>query len=314
MAKIITPVVTILSKNEKPDYEGNKKVIDFLIKGGVDGILVLGSAGEFPNFSVSERLDFFKFYADYVNGRVELLAGTGCVNYEDTLYLSNAVYEMGYTPMIIGPYYFGVDQEKLFVYYDRLAKELKGDFYLYNYPQRTGHSIEPETIKRLLENNTNVIGLKDSVSEPGHTNMVFRAVEGHNFTVFSGYDDQFLSNIANNGGGGCIGAFSVIVPEIWSDLVRSANEGNFKKTQALFHLIQKLMPIYNLDTNCSLILKKLLVHRGVAVDDRAVFPFNQMSDEVFGKAKSILDEVLDEYLKVLIDSAIDEYITYRKGE
>lgn len=126
MAKIIAPVVTIFNEEEKPDYAGNKKVIDFLIEGGLDGILVLGSAGEFPDLNEQERLDFFRFYAEYVNGRVELLAGTGCIRYADTLALSNAVYELGYTPMVISPYYFEMDQEKLFVYYDRLAKDVKG--------------------------------------------------------------------------------------------------------------------------------------------------------------------------------------------
>ena len=143
MAKIIAPVVTIFNEEEKPDYADNKKVIDFLIEGGLDGILVLGSAGEFPDLNEQERLDFFRFYAEYVNGRVELLAGTGCIRYADTLALSNAVYELGYTPMVISPYYFEMDQEKLFVYYDRLAKDVKGDLYLYNFPPRTGHSIAP---------------------------------------------------------------------------------------------------------------------------------------------------------------------------
>jgi len=109
---------------------------------------VLGSAGEFPDLNEQERLDFFRFYAEYVNGRVELLAGTGCIRYADTLALSNAVYELGYTPMVISPYYFEMDQEKPFVYYDRLAKDVKGDLYLYNFPPRTGHSIAPETIRR----------------------------------------------------------------------------------------------------------------------------------------------------------------------
>jgi len=57
MAKIIAPVVTIFNEEEKPDYAGNKKVIDFLIEGGLDGILVLGSAGEFPDLNEQERLD-----------------------------------------------------------------------------------------------------------------------------------------------------------------------------------------------------------------------------------------------------------------
>ena len=133
------------------------------------------------------------------------------------------------------------------------------------------------------------------MSIPGHTNMVCRAVEGKPFTVYSGFDDQFLSNIANNGGGGCIGALSIIVPEIWSSLVKAANEKDFDRTFALYHLIQKLMPIYDMDTNCSLILKKLLVHRGLEISDRAVCPFNQMNAAIYQSAADLLDSVLAEY-------------------
>lgn len=296
MKKIITPVITVLDKNEKPDYEGNKKVIDFLINGGVDGILVLGSAGEFPNLSVEDRMDFMNFYSDYVKGRVELFAGTGCVSYQDTLKLSVAALKCGCTPMVIGPYYFGMDQEKLFIYYDRLAKEVGGDMYLYSYPPRTGHSIEPQTIRRLVENNPNIKGMKESISEPNHTNLICRAVEAYDFTVYSGYDDQFLSNAINDGGG-CIGALSIIVPELWRDLVWAYNTKAHEMTMKLFHLIQKLMPIYDMDTNCSLLMKKLLVHRGVEIDDRAVFPFNQISVDVVSKAEALLDSVLEEYYK-----------------
>ena len=56
MCKIVTPVVTVFDENEKPDYEGNKKVIDFLIERGVDGILVLGSSGEFTGLTKQEKL------------------------------------------------------------------------------------------------------------------------------------------------------------------------------------------------------------------------------------------------------------------
>ena len=295
MAKIIAPAVTIFDGQEKPDRAGNKAVIDFLIDSGLNGILVLGSTGEFPDLNEKERLEFFRFYAEYVNGRVELLAGTGCISYADTLALSNAVYDLGYTPMVISPYYFELDQEKLFVYYDRLAKNVRGELYLYNYPSRTGHSIAPETVRRLIDANPNIIGLKDSVSDPGHTNLVCRAVEGKSFTIYSGFDDQFLSNIANNGGGGCIGALAVIVPELWSALVDAANRKLFARTFALFHLIQRLMPIYDMDTNCSLLLKKLLVHRGLAISDRAVCPFNQIAPQVYQRAERLLDHVLSDF-------------------
>ena len=294
MAKIIVPVITVLDENEKPDYAGNRKVIDHLIRGGVDGILVLGSAGECPNFSVEDKLRYLEFYADHVDGRVELFAGSGCVSYADTLKLSKAALALGYTPMVIGPYYFGIDQEKLFLYYDRLAKDLQGDMYLYNYPARTGHSIDPETIRRLVQNNPNIKGLKDSVSDQGHTNMVFRAVEGYDFTVYSGFDDQFMPNVAN-GGAGCIGALSIIAPELWSGLIDAYNQEDHVRCRKLYHLIQKLMPLYNMDTNCSFLMKQLLVHRGVDIDPRAVFPFSQMDAQTLKAAQDLLDSVLKEF-------------------
>ena len=228
-----TPVVTVFDEKEKPDYEGNKKVIDFLIEGGVDGILVLGSSGEFTRLTKQQKHDFFKFYAGYTAGRTKLYAGTGSLNFEDTVALSNEVNEMGYEgAMVIGPCYYALDQEKIFVYYDTLAKSIKGNLYIYNFPARSGHSIAPETLKKLVENNTNIKGLKDSVSEPNHTNELMLAVEGHEFEMFSGFDDQFLYNLTSG---------------------------------------------------------------GVEISDRAIFPYNQMDEEVYKKAESLMDKVIEEY-------------------
>lgn len=298
--KIITPVVTAFDKNEKPDYEANKKIIDFLVKGGVDGILVLGSSGEFTGLTKQEKHDFFQFYADYTAGRVELYAGTGSLNFEDTAALSNEVLEMGYRgAMVIGPCYYALDQEKIFIYYDKLAKCMNGGkLFIYNFPARSGHSMAPETLKKLLEHNSNIVGLKDSVAEPNHTNLLLLAAEGHAFEMYSGFDDQFLYNLTS-GGMGCIGALSNIVPELWSDLVRSCREEKFERTMQLSQLTHELMPLYDMDSNFSLLFKKLMVHRGVAIEPTAIFPYNnQMKEETYKKAEALLDSVLEKYRKL----------------
>ncbi|WP_077612465.1 dihydrodipicolinate synthase family protein [Clostridium sp. Marseille-P2415] len=298
MYKIITPVVTVFDKHEKPDYEANKKVIDFLIEGGVDGILVLGSTGEFTGLSKKEKSDFFRFYAEYTNGRVELYAGTGSTNFEETVELSNEIYSMGYAaPMVIGPYYYGLDQEKLFIFYDTLAKCVKGDLYIYNFPARTGHSIAPKTVKKLLEANQNIVGLKDSVAEPNHTNLICLEAGAHPFLAYSGFDDQFLYNISS-GGNGCIGGLSNIVPEIWSDLVRAANEKDFDRSMKLSYLIHQLMPLYDMDSNFSLLFKKLMIQRGVDISPKAIFPFDQLEEEIYKNAGKLMDHVIDEYKKL----------------
>ena len=295
MYKIITPVVTVLDQHEKPDHEANKKVIDFLVNGGVDGILVLGSTGEFTGMDRQEKSDFFRFYAEYTAGRVELYAGTGSMNFQDTVTLSNEVCDMGYAgPMVIGPYYYGMDQEKLFIYYDTLAKSVKGSLYIYNYPARTGYSIAPSTVARLLEANPNIAGLKDSVSEPNHTNLICLAARGHSFDTYSGFDDQYLYNITS-GGNGCIGGLSNLVPEIWSALVKATNDKDFRRSMELSGLIHELMPLYDLDSNFSLLFKKVMNHRGLGIADRAIFPYNQMGDETFQRPVKLVDQVLEKF-------------------
>lgn len=295
MAKIIVPAITVFDDHEKPDYKANEKVIDFLIANGIDGILTLGSAGEFPGLTFEEKEDFLKFYTDYVKGRTELYAGTGSANFNDTVKLTKSANRMGYkAPLVIGPYYYALSQEKIFLFYDTLAKSVEGDLYIYNFPARSGHSVAPETVRKLVEANSNITGLKDSVPECNHTNLICLATEGKEFHTYSGFDDQFLYNLSS-GGDGCIGGLANVVPEIWSDLVRSANQNDFKRSIKLSYLIHKLMPLYDLDDNCSLLFKKLLVHRGVDIATTAVFPYNQMNDDIYQKAVKLLDDVLAEY-------------------
>lgn len=295
MAKIIVPVVTVFDHNGKPDYEDNKKVADYLIENGVDGILVLGSTGEFTELTVAEKRDFLAFYADYAGGRTELYAGTGSINFQQTLELSNSVYEMGYrAPLVIGPYYYGMDQEHLFTYYDTLARHLKGEMYIYNYPARSGHSIAAGTVRKLADRNPNIIGLKDTVSEPAHTNQVCLAMRGRPFAVYSGFDDQFLYNMAA-GGCGSIGGLANVVPDIWSDLIRAANGGDFGRVMGLTGLLNRLMPIYEMGSSCSLLFKKLLVHRGVEISPKAIFPFDESDGIAFEAVRKLLDQVLAEY-------------------
>ncbi len=124
---------------------------------------------------------------EYVNGRWSCWPVLAAYSHAaDTLALSNAVYELGYTPMVISPTISRDGSEKLFVYYDRLAKDVKENSYLYNFPPRIDIPSPPETIRRLIDANPNIIGPKDLRVHPGHP-IWCRAVDGKPFTVYSGF-------------------------------------------------------------------------------------------------------------------------------
>ncbi|MEZ3436264.1 MAG: dihydrodipicolinate synthase family protein [Lachnospiraceae bacterium] len=295
MKKIITPVVTPFKEDESPDYEAAKQIIDFLIEGGVDGILVLGSTGEFTNLSLEERAEYLEFYAKYTAGRTELYAGTGGMAKKDIIALTNLAAQLGYrASLIIGPYYYGIQQEQLFVYYDEIAKAVESDILIYNFPARTGHSVDSDTVARLAGVNRNIIGMKDSVLQPNHTGQISGVMRGKEFLLYSGFDNQFLFNITLNGAG-CIGGLSNIIPEIWSTLIRSENNKQYEDVFFLASLIERLMPVYSCETNASLLLKKLMVCRGLDIRASAVFPYNQCKDADFEYCRRLLGEVQREF-------------------
>lgn len=298
MCEIIVPVVTVFDENEKPNFEENKKVIDFLVDGGVDGILVLGSTGEFTVLDYEDKLQFAKDYYDYTNDRVDLYLGSNCPSFEDTVKLSNEAIKIGYKGvMVIGPYYFGTDDEKMFIYYNELAKKVDGDIYIYNFPARSGYSISGEAYAKLVNENNNIVGLKDSVMDPLHTNRLLRSTEGKKTKVYSGFDDQFLYNLTT-GGSGCIGALANLVPDLWADLIKATKDKNFYKVYELSTLIHKLMPLYDLDSNFSHLFKRLMGIRGVDISSKSIFPYNQLSEDIYEKGRKILEDVVQEYEQI----------------
>ena len=302
MAEVIVPAVTIFDKDGKPDLKGNEKVIDFLIDNGVDGILVMGSNGEFPNISNEMRLNYLNFYQQYVDSRVKLIAGTGCMNYADTVAMTKAVSQMNFDAvLVIEPYYFAMSQEEIFLYYDRLANDVLNKILIYNFPARSGVSIDLNTIKRLSEEHPNIVGMKDSIVTPTHTSMILHAVDTTKFKVYSGFDDQFLLNISN-GGQGCIGALANIVPDIWSKLILSANKHDFNNTFYLAGLINRLSQLYSWVANPAVLIKQLMIHRGLSIQSTGIFPFELVDQKTLQRSEDLLDEILREFHQITFNA------------
>lgn len=215
-ANFLTPVVTAFDENGNLDIQGNKNVWDHLIKGGVDGLVIMGSTGEFFSMTTEQKKELIKLVVEHVNKRTKVYIGTSCMTVEDTVELSNFAIETGADAvMIISPYYFALSNESVEFFYDKVAEAVKGDIYLYNFPDRTGHDLTPEVTLNLLRKHKNIVGFKDTVSEMGHTRKLMTTVlkEFPDFIVLSGFDENFVHNILC-GGSGCIGGLSNLCPEL----------------------------------------------------------------------------------------------------
>lgn len=221
-AAYLTPAITLFHKDGSLDFESQEKLFNNLIENGVDGILVEGSSSEFFAMPMDQRREMAKFAIETVNRRVKLIIGTSHMVADEIVNFSNFCLDAGADAvMILPPYYFHFDAEALLQYYDRLAAQIHGNIYIYNFPDNTGYTIPPQTVLALAKIHPNIVGMKDTISGMDHTRELIKVVKSQipSFEIYSGFDDNFAHNVLA-GGNGCIGALSNVVPEVCSAWVR----------------------------------------------------------------------------------------------
>ena len=290
MAKYITPAVTPLNADGTLDEQGCKALYDHLIEGGVDGILVLGSIGEFFALSMEIKKRLISLAVKHVNRRVQLIIGTADMQIENVIELSNfALAEGADSVIVVPPFYFWLNAESIEAYYDRLAEEIKGRLYIYNFPDRTGYQIPADVIARLAVKHPNIVGCKDTISGMDHTRELIKAVKPQRpeFEVFSGFDDNFAHNVLS-GGDGCIGGMSNLAPEITSSWVRAIERGDMDAVAEIQKKIDRMMSIYSVGMPFVPYIKRAMQLRGIAVKAHATFPLPAVTEQDDEKLLAIL--------------------------
>ena len=290
MAKYITPAVTPLLENGTLDVEGCKALYEHLIRGGVDGILVLGSIGEFFALPMETKKQLISLAVQQVAHRVQLIIGTADMVYENVVELSNyALAEGADAVIVVPPFYFWLNAQSIEEYYDKLAQEIKGNLYIYNFPDRTGYQIPADVIARLAMKHKNIVGCKDTISGMDHTREIIKAVKPQRpeFEVFSGFDDNFAHNVIS-GGDGCIGGLSNLAPEITSKWVDAFRKNDMETVSALQQKIDRMMNIYGVGMPFVPYIKRAMELRGIGVKSYATFPLPTVKPEDDEKLLAIL--------------------------
>ena len=209
-AKWITPAVTAMDSQGHVDMEANKAIYDFLIEKGMDGLLLLGSIGEFFAISTPEKKRLIREALAHIHHRTTVYVGTCEMNLEACVELSNYALEQGADgAMVISPYYFSLPDSAILNFYDTLAQRVQGPVLLYNFPERTGYDLRPDLVLERATRHPNIVGIKDTVPNMGHTRALIQKVKAARpeFLVFSGFDEFFGHNVLS-GGDGCIAAVS----------------------------------------------------------------------------------------------------------
>lgn len=290
MPKYITPAVTPLKPDGTIDEVSCRRLYNHLMEGGVDGILILGSIGEFFAFTIEEKKKLIRIACEEIRGRIELIVGTTSMIFNEIVDLSNTAYDMGAdSVMIIPPYYFHFCDKEIEAYYDALASRLDGNFYMYNFPERTGYEISPTVVHSLAKKHRNLIGIKDTIPGMNHTREIIKAVKPirPDFLVYSGFDDNFLHN-ALSGGDGCIAGLSNLYPALTSAWVKAVNAGNMAKASEIQIKIDHLMDIYRVGKPFVPFIKQALSMMKIIHCSLASFPMPVPTDEQIRQILTIL--------------------------
>lgn len=273
-AAYLVPAITLFHEDGSLDLESQARLFDHLIENGMDGILVEGSSSEFFAMPMSQRREMAQFAIEKIDRRVKLIIGTSHMVASEIVDFSNFCLDAGADAvMILPPYYFHFGPEALLQYYDRLAKEIHGPIYIYNFPDNTGYTIPAETVLALARLHPNIVGMKDTISGMDHTRELVKRVKSElpDFEIYSGFDDNFAHNVLA-GGNGCIGALSNVVPEVCAAWARAFRENDLAGIAAGQQSVDRLMDLYAIRSPFLPVIKETAKLRGIAATSAGTFP------------------------------------------
>jgi 4-hydroxy-tetrahydrodipicolinate synthase len=280
MIKYVAPALTALHNATEIDIDSCLKLYDNLVENGIDGIAVFGTSGEFPHIALSEKKKLIKAAAPHIQNKAEYIVGTGSMDIKETIDLSNFSFENGADAVIIvGPYYYGLSDESIFDWFSKAASEIKGNIYLYNFPDRTSYSIKPQTVLALTRKHKNIIGIKDTIPDMGNTVNIIKTVkpEFPDFSVFCAYDNNFAYTVLS-GGNGCVGILPNIAPKLFADWAKAAREKNLDAIAAIQKKVDRLMDILWIHSPFLATTKAVLFDKGIFAKDVMTFPFVSFPD------------------------------------
>jgi 4-hydroxy-tetrahydrodipicolinate synthase len=225
-------LVTPFKADFSVDYEALGKILDFVINGGVNYIVTLGTTGETPTLSKEEKKEIILFTYDKVAGRVPVVVGIGGNN-TDELVRELAWYPLDKAIAVLSasPYYSKPSQEGLFQHYKALAAASPKPILLYNVPGRTGRNLNAATTIRLAREVKNIAGIKEASGDMALCMELLRD-KPEDFLVVSGDDALALPQIAC-GMEGVISVAANGLPKDFSDMVKLCLAGDFKAAKAI---------------------------------------------------------------------------------
>lgn len=228
-------------RDETLDKPTLKRLIDFMADGGLDGLLVGGSSGEYTVQTVEERKELFQAATEYSNGRLKIAACCSTNNLRDTKALCAFAGEVGVDfALIMTPFDPPVSEAGLIEYYKEVAEYSKPGVILYHYPAYTNVQMSVEAVVE-LSRERNIVGIKD-VADLANTIPIINKTLGQDFGVLTGTDDVLLGALAC-GADGFMGVGGCVAPRLCRELFTSFKAGDLAQARTLHRKLWRIMDV-----------------------------------------------------------------------
>jgi 4-hydroxy-tetrahydrodipicolinate synthase len=278
-------LVTPFKNDESVDFEGLQNLINFVIDGGVQYVVTLGTTGETPTLSREEKIDIINYTYDKVDGRVPVVVGLGGNNTKSIVKdIETFPLEKAFAILSASPYYNKPSQEGIYQHYKALASATAKPIILYNVPGRTGSNISASTTVRLANDVENINGIKEASGNMQQCLQIMRD-KPLDFCVVSGDDNLALAQIAC-GFDGVISVAANCFPKDFTTMINYCVEGDFFSARAIN---KKLLQGYDLlfEENNPAGVKAFLAELGV-IENKLRLPLVPLSQKGYQNVKEYL--------------------------
>jgi len=235
-----TAIVTPFKKSGQLDETALERLIKLQVKGGVDGIVPVGTTGESPTLDYEEHIRVIELAVKFAGGRVKVLAGTGANSTSEAIYLTKAAEEVGADGSLqVAPYYNKPTQAGLYQHFRAIANATELPLVLYSIPGRCGIEIGVDTVKHLAGECPNIVAIKEAGGSCDRVSQL-RAALGRHFNILSG-DDSLTLPFMSVGAEGVISVASNVIPREVCHMVDYFRSG---RPDAALKLHAKYYPLF----------------------------------------------------------------------
>jgi 4-hydroxy-tetrahydrodipicolinate synthase len=243
---VLPALITPFSKDNRVDKDGMRQNIEYLIDGGISGVVPCGTTGEAATLSIHEHEKVIEYAVEFSS--VPVVAGTGSNNTIEALELTKFAHDAGAdAALLITPYYNKPNDSGMLKHFMTIADGVDIPIIIYNVPSRTGINLKPELTAKLAKV-SNIVGIKEASGSLDQVTRIIELTKGEDFAVLSG-DDGLTLPILSIGGSGVISVVANVAPKLVVSMFEAFRNGEREKARELHLALAPLIRAMFLETN-----------------------------------------------------------------